>query len=284
MMYSLRNAIFRFLPDTNDCPDVVLRIQGLKHVRSIEFDPITQHIYWIDGRTLSIRKTLENKTHSSIMISGNSGHPVDLALDSLGRLLFWSCAINDAINVTKLDNASALGVVVKGDGEKPRNIAIHSEKRFLFWTDIGRKMRVMRSKMDGKERIVIATDLEQPTSIAVDTISNIVYWAHGNQIEYADFDGNNRRILISPVGQGSTIYLSVFLDFIYWFDKETSSLERINKSGNGRKTIMNKVLTDLITINTPQDDIMKTHICSSFRDFGGCSHFCIGTVSSRYVF
>ncbi|XP_003704485.2 low-density lipoprotein receptor-related protein 6 [Megachile rotundata] len=281
MMYSLRNAIFRFLPDTNDCPDVVLRIQGLKNARSIEFDPITQHIYWIDGRTLSIRKTLENKTHSTIVVSGNSGHPVDLALDSLGRLLFWSCAVNDAINVTKLDNGSALGVVVKGDGEKPRNIAIHSEKRLLFWTDVGRKMRIMRSKMDGKERIVVATDLEPPTSIAVDATSNIVYWAHGNQIECADFDGNNRRILVSPIGKGSTIYLAVFFDFVYWFDRETSNLERVNKFGSGRKIIMNKVFTDLITVNTPEEDIMKTHICSPFRDHGGCSHFCIGTTSSR---
>ncbi|XP_076640079.1 low-density lipoprotein receptor-related protein 6 isoform X1 [Colletes latitarsis] len=281
MMYSLRNAIFRFLPDTSDCSDVVLRIQGLKNVRSIEFDPVTQHIYWIDGRTSSIRKTLENKTHSSVMVSGSFGHPVDLALDPLGRLLFWSCAINDAINVTKLDNGSALGIVVKGDGEKPRNIAIHSEKRLLFWTDVGRKVRVMRSKMDGEERVVIAIDLEQLTSIAVDAISNIVYWAHGNRIEYADFDGNNRKILVSPVKQGSTIYLSVFLDFVYWFDKETSSLERINKSGNGRKVIMNKMLTDIITVNTPQIDTIKTHICSPFRDYGGCSHFCIGTTLSK---
>ncbi|XP_033324031.1 low-density lipoprotein receptor-related protein 6 [Megalopta genalis] len=280
MMYSLRNAIYRFLPDTNDCPDIVLRIQGLKNVRSIEFDPITQHIYWIDGRTSSIRKTLENKTHSTIVVSGGSGHPVDLALDSLGRLLFWSCAINDAINVTKLDNGSALGIVVKGDGEKPRNIAIHSEKRLLFWTDVGRKMRVMRSKMDGKERVVIATDLEQPTSIAVDAVFNVIYWAHGNRIECADFDGNDRKILVSPVKQGSIIYLAVFFDFVYWFDKDALSLERVNKSGNGRKIVMNKALTDLITVNAPQNDIMKTHICSPFRDYGGCSHFCIGTTTS----
>lgn len=197
--------------------------------------------------------------------------------------MFWSCAINDAINVTKLDNGSALGIVVKGDGEKPRNIAIHSEKRLLFWTDVGRKMRVMSSKMDGKERTIIATDLEQPTSIAVDTVSNIVYWAHGNRIESADFDGNNRRTLVSPVLQRPTVYfyLTVFDEFIYWFDRETSSLERVSKSGSGRKVITNKMLSDLITVNTPQDDVMNTHICSPFRDYGGCSHFCIGTTSSK---
>ena len=131
MMYSLPDTIFRFLPDTSDCPDIVLRIQGLKHVRSIEFDSINQQIYWIDDQTLSIRKTQENRTYSSIIVSEKSGDPVDLALDPLGRLLFWSCTINDAINVIKLDNDSALGIVVKGDGEKP-SISQYILKRDYF--------------------------------------------------------------------------------------------------------------------------------------------------------
>ncbi|XP_047359021.1 low-density lipoprotein receptor-related protein 6 [Vespa velutina] len=279
MIYSLRNIMGRFLPDSTDCPDIVMRVQGLKNVRSIEFDPITQHVYWIDGRNLSIRKTLDNRTHASVVISGGSGHPFDLALDPLGRLLFWSCATNDAINVTKLDNGSALGVVVKGEGEKPRNIAVHPEKRLLFWIDIGDKMKLLQSKMDGKQRVIIASDLEQPTSLTVDTVANIVYWAHGKQIEFSDFNGNNKRILVST-GQGVATHLSVLYDYLYWFDREMQVLERVNKkTGIRKKVLMNRALTDLITVRTPEDHIMESHVCSPFHDYGGCSHFCIGTTS-----
>ncbi|KAG7206637.1 hypothetical protein KM043_000315 [Ampulex compressa] len=281
VIYSLRNAMVRFLPDINDCPDTVLRLQGLKNVRAVEFDPITQHIYWIDGRSQSIRKTLENKTHSGVMVSGGSGQPFDLALDPLGRQLFWSCAINDAINVTRLDNGSALGVVVKGEGEKPRNIAIHSEQRLLFWIDVGRKMKIVQSKMDGKERTIIAVDLDQPTGLAVDTVANLVYWAHGKYIEFSDFGGRNRRVLTST-GHGSAMYLSVLFEYVYWFDKESQTLERANKSsGMGRKVMMNRALTDMITVMTPADSTMESHICSPFHDYGGCSHFCIGTLAPR---
>ncbi|XP_012280055.1 low-density lipoprotein receptor-related protein 6 [Orussus abietinus] len=280
MVYSLRNVMSRFLPDTNDCPDIVLRVQGLKNVRAIEFDPITQHVYWIDGRTLSIRKALENRTHAGVLISGGSGHPFDLALDPLGRLLFWSCAASDAINVTRLDNGSALGVVVKGEGEKPRNIAVHPEKRLLFWTDIGGKMRVMQGKMDGKERIVIATDLEQPTSLALDTDADLVFWAQGRLVEFADLNGGNRRTLVS-VGQASVSHLAVLFEYLYWFDRDTQTVERANKTaGTARRTLMSRPITDLVTVRTPDDLVMESHVCSPFHDYGGCSHFCIGSPSS----
>lgn len=52
--------------DTSDYPDIVLRIRGLQHVRSIEFDPINQYIYWIDDQTLSIRKTFEDNNDGEV--------------------------------------------------------------------------------------------------------------------------------------------------------------------------------------------------------------------------
>ncbi|XP_057340651.1 low-density lipoprotein receptor-related protein 6 [Microplitis mediator] len=281
MIYSTRNLMGRYLPDADDCPDVVMKIQGLRNIKSIDLDPITQHIYWIDGRSMSIRKTLENRTHASVIISGGNGfHPFDLALDPLGRLLFWSCTTNDAINVTRLDNGSALGVVVKGEGEKPRNIAVHPEKRLLFWTDVGEKMKVIQSAMDGKDRITIATDLNQPTSLAIDTISDLIFWAHGHQIEVAELGGNGRRVLISIDELGAIAYLAVFNEYIYWFNRESQIVERVNvTSGLERQSVLNRLVTDFITVRTPEDLVMESHVCSPFQDYGGCSHFCIGTES-----
>ncbi|KAJ8675255.1 hypothetical protein QAD02_011041 [Eretmocerus hayati] len=286
MVYSFRNMMGRFLPDTKDCPDVTLRVQGLKNVRAIEFDPISQYIYWIrtgDGRTSSIRKTLENRTHAVVVLPGGSGHPFDLALDPLGRLLFWSCSMNDAINVTRLDSDTSLGVVVKGEGEKPRNIALHPERRLLFWTDVGDKMRVMQALMDGKERIVIASDLETPTGLAIDTASNLVYWAHGRQIEYADIGGGNRRILVASI-QGSLMHLSVLFDHVYWFDRDSQMVERVDKTtGSGRKTVMSsRALTDLVSVRMPSDSAMESNMCSPLHEYGGCSHICVsGTAGVR---
>lgn len=46
-------------------------------------------------------------------------------------MLFWSCAVTETINVTRLTNSSFHGTIVKSfDGEKPRNLALHPEKGY----------------------------------------------------------------------------------------------------------------------------------------------------------
>jgi len=40
-------ALTRLMPFGEDCPDVILPIQGLKWVKAVEFDPLTQFVYWV---------------------------------------------------------------------------------------------------------------------------------------------------------------------------------------------------------------------------------------------
>lgn len=54
MLYSQRNLAVRLLPDTSDCPEVVLPIHGLKAVKAIDFDPVQQYLYWVCSQLLSI--------------------------------------------------------------------------------------------------------------------------------------------------------------------------------------------------------------------------------------
>jgi len=86
----------------------------------------------------------------------------------------------------------AIGTVDTGNSEKPRSIAVHPTKRLLFWTDVGSRQAVIRAKMDGSSSMVLAIQLEGVTSLAVDPISNLVYFAHGRKIEYMDISGKNR--------------------------------------------------------------------------------------------
>lgn len=47
LLYSQRNSLNRLLLDTSDCPDVPLPVQGLKNIRALEFDPVSQYLYWV---------------------------------------------------------------------------------------------------------------------------------------------------------------------------------------------------------------------------------------------
>lgn len=149
MIYSRRNLAVRLLPDTSDCPEAVLPIQGLKSVKAIDFDPVDNFLYWvnkfyctiytciimsvlfqIEGKTQSIKRADVIGSHTSIVVQGNTDtSPFDIVIDSIGRLLFWSCTKQDVINVTSLNNSGSLGVVHHRDGEKPRFLALHPGKR-----------------------------------------------------------------------------------------------------------------------------------------------------------
>lgn len=97
----------------------------------------------------------------------------------------------NSTSLHSLDGYS-IGTVDTGNSEKPRSIAVHPTKRLLFWTDVGSRQAVIRAKIDGSDSIVLAIQLEGVTSLAVDPISNMVYFAHGKKIEVLDINGKNR--------------------------------------------------------------------------------------------
>lgn len=72
-----------------------------------------------------------------------SNQPFDLVIDSIGKLLFWTCSTQDVINVTRLNDSESLGIVHSRNGEKPRLLAIHPTKRFVhllkFYYTAGQK-------------------------------------------------------------------------------------------------------------------------------------------------
>lgn len=66
--------------------------------------PLLKFYYFsqIDGRG-QIKKSLENGTKPTLLIGGSGSHsqPFDLAVDIIGRMLFWTCSHANTINITK---------------------------------------------------------------------------------------------------------------------------------------------------------------------------------------
>ena len=53
LLFGQKNSLSRLVPDTADCPDVVLPIHGVKNIKAVEFDPVSQYIYWVRVNLLS---------------------------------------------------------------------------------------------------------------------------------------------------------------------------------------------------------------------------------------
>lgn len=89
-------------------------------------------------------------------------------------------------------NGATIGIIDTGDSEKPRNLAIHTMRRLLFWTDVGSQQAILRARVDGAEKTVLAFKLEGVTALAVDQVNDMVYYAHGKRIDAMDLNGKNK--------------------------------------------------------------------------------------------
>lgn len=69
--------------------------------------------------------------------------------------------------------------------------------RLMFWTEIGSVVKIERAGMDGSERTaVVNSSLGWPGGVAVDTISDRVYWTDERlrAIGSATLDGEDIRV------------------------------------------------------------------------------------------
>ncbi|CAH1173635.1 unnamed protein product [Phaedon cochleariae] len=286
MIYSLRNMVVRLVPDTSDCPEAVLPIHGLKAIKAIDFDPKSNFLYWIDGKSHSVKRSeaserkyeVERQKFDNIVVNNKESLPYDLAVDSIGRTLFWTCALKDVINVTRLDNSNPFGIIEKKDGEKPRLIALHVAKRLLFFTDVGKMpefTQLIRTRLDGSHRMIIKR-ASNITAIAVDTENDLLIWAQGHSIYVSNIDGENQHVLLNE-SNSKIVQLTVHTGWLYWIDKEIDQLQRLEiLSGKSRSVLPVQAshILDLISVQAPAD-----HLCNLTHQ-KKCSHFCLHEGSS----
>jgi low density lipoprotein receptor-related protein 5/6 len=170
LLFGQKNKISRLLLDEahpDEVHDLVLPVRGARDIRSLDYDPQSRLIYWIDHGSkkksehpprVSIKRAFDNGTlhpekrlHYSREI--RSLIPYDLKVDWNSRLLFWTCERTNSINVTRLDYledsdydeefeeeedgennridnpAYIVGSILTGGEDKPRSITVHPYKR-----------------------------------------------------------------------------------------------------------------------------------------------------------
>ncbi|CAG9761873.1 unnamed protein product [Ceutorhynchus assimilis] len=270
MIYSLKNLVVRLVPDTSDCPEAVLPVQGLKAVRAIDFDPKNNALYWIDGKVHAIKSSKMNTTTvtSLFVQNGHDIKPYDIAVDTIGRLLFWTCAAQNVINVTRLDNNNPFGSLKNSDSEKPRLIVIHVTKRLLFYTDVGTSPQLIRTRLDGSHRIII-TKADDIAAIAVDTENDSIVWSQGHSIYISNIDGENKHVVVNESSHKIS-HLTVHAGWLYWIDRDLNQLQRLElTTGKSRSTLSIQAshIVDLISVKK-----LENHSCA---DQKRCSHFCV---------
>ncbi|XP_058118715.1 prolow-density lipoprotein receptor-related protein 1 [Anopheles ziemanni] len=234
---------------------------NLTNAITLDFDWQEQCYYWSDvTRTVITVKRMcgvDNGTQPrpiDVVHRTNLKNPEGLAVDWVGRNLYWCDKGLDTIEVSRLDGRFRR-VLIDQELQKPRAIALDPYRRMMYWTDWGDRPHIGRAGMDGSNQTILIKDqLGWPNALTISFETNQLFWgdAREDYIAVSDLDGQNVRILLTKTRQPSlnlhhVFAIAVWEDRIYWSDLDTKSIEYCHKfRGDGCGTLIN-------TIHRPMD-------------------------------
>uniref|UniRef100_A0A8B9LU25 Low-density lipoprotein receptor-related protein 2 n=1 Tax=Astyanax mexicanus TaxID=7994 RepID=A0A8B9LU25_ASTMX len=168
--------------------------------------------------------------------------PDGIAVDWVGRHIYWTDAGTNRIEVAKLDGRYRKWLI-HSDLDQPAAIVVSPANGMMYWTDWGRSPKIEAAWMDGQHRqVLLDEDLGWPTGLALDYLNeNRIYWCDSkeNIIESMKADGTDRKIIMSG-DIGNPYSLDLFEGHVYWTTKAKGEVWKTNKFGKGDKV---KVLT-----------------------------------------
>jgi hypothetical protein len=107
--------------------------------------------------------------------------------------------------------------------------------------------------MDGQQRTSIVNDsIQMPIGLTLDLIREEVYFTdhHLNYIEVVNYNGENRRKLLANTHfLHGPMSLTLFENYLYWFDANSNEVRRLNRFERGIKAQKHERILSRIGIN-----------------------------------
>ncbi|XP_076114053.1 low-density lipoprotein receptor-related protein 4-like [Mytilus galloprovincialis] len=220
-------------------PDVKIPLKGVKKIIAIDYNPISNMIYWSDQDLNTISAAYLDGSGQKI-ISSKVKSSDGIAVDWINQVLFWTDTGSDKIEQANLDGTKQITILSK-DLDEPRDIAVDPVEKFVYWSDWGQQPKLERSRYNGTDRqILIDSEIQWPNGLALDLADRKLYWgdAKKQRIERANLDGSNREVVIST-DIPHLFGLSLLGNHIYWSDWKDTSLNRCDKrTGKNKVTIL----------------------------------------------
>ncbi|CAG0887744.1 unnamed protein product [Cyprideis torosa] len=282
LLLARRKDVRRISLDTPDYTGVVVQASGIKHMIAVDYDPHEQMVYWTDEELHCIRRSPLNGTGAvETVLSEEINHPDGLALDTIGRNLYWTDTGTDRIEVVRLDGR-ARKILIHTDLDQPRALALDPPEGVFFWTDWGENPRVERANLDGSgRRMIVKNGLGWPNGIALDTRSKEVYWADAlhDKIEMCTYDGKHRQVLLDR-GLQHPFGFTLLGDDLFWSDWQSRRVEKVDKRTGKGRTIIAELLPDLMGL-AAVDLSAAPGWTPCVENDGGCSHLCLALPPER---
>ncbi|XP_052831949.1 low-density lipoprotein receptor-related protein 1B isoform X1 [Octopus bimaculoides] len=212
--------------------NIEMVVNDLNHVIALDYDWVDQYIYWshISASNSKIFRTQMNSSNVQVLHETNIKDPDGIAVDWIGRNLYWCDRTTHTIEVSQL-NGNHRKVLLHKGLDHPRAIEVYPAKGLLFYTDWGSSPHIGRVKMDGTNRIkIIDQNLIWPNALTIDYVTNKIFWADGRlkYIAFANLDGTNIKKIIKEY-LSHVFAITTIEGFIFWSDWGTENIHRAMK-------------------------------------------------------
>lgn len=257
--------------------------QDLMNVVAIDFDYKDQKMYFCDVTAKTIFRSDygsdgENKVTKEPVIKHDSHGLEGLAIDWVGRKLYWLDRHSKNLDVSELDGTNRK--TLKSGVVDPRAVVVHPGIGYLYFSSWHLQAYIAKMGMDGSNFTRILTweqDIAWPNALTIDYFTDRIYWAdaHLDYIAFTDLEGHNRHVVLSGAKVPHVFALSVFDDYVYWTDWNLKAIMRANKfNGKDLQTLRNTTHRPYdIHINHRLRQVPYTNPCG--ENNGGCTHLCL---------
>ncbi|XP_071087300.1 sushi, von Willebrand factor type A, EGF and pentraxin domain-containing protein 1-like [Haliotis cracherodii] len=191
-------------------------------------DPITGHIWSVN---------LSDFTHKAVALPNNV-RLGSSAYDPVTNHIFYADKYRPAIHSVgpkKSKTYIKLNWAAAVDG-----ISIDPVSRLIFYTDKGNDVIGVVTMVTKYHKIVIRAATYMPRHIEVDPLHGVMYWTdwgEDNRIERANYDGSDRRVLVSSIWpEGLTLDRDA--QKLYWSDAGSKTLEMMDLEEGNRTTLL----------------------------------------------
>ncbi|KAI5732042.1 hypothetical protein M8J77_020305 [Diaphorina citri] len=288
LLYTSRFGVIRRISlDTADLLPVTLPFP--EYMSSIFFDYHYSKnlIYFADMRSGNLRTfDMSDSTRIKPIPLMNDTIRDNFVIDWVANNIYYIDSQMHTINVARSDGQHKK--ILVNDLMEPLAIAVYPRRGLLFYShwglyDNSPTTKIEKVYLDGSYRtVLVEEDLAFPNELAIDFKQRRLFWADSTnkRIEYCDFFGRSRKIVISKVAPyGLSVRQSpgkAFIVELYWTDWEAMSVVIAReKSDTGQ--------WDVHLIRSNQEDFLNIKAISASKqltwnpcaqDNGGCSHLC----------
>lgn len=183
-------GIYRLTLGTGQVQSVVRDSSGLTAggsggasyaVRSIAVDWINYNVYFItvDSDRTHIEVCQLDGKHRKILLSTRTETPTSVAVDPIGRYLYWADqGQKPSIQRSLLDGSNRQMVIHEGIGE-PTDLVVDPNTHMVYWTD-AKLDGIYRVRADGGRKELVRGDIASAAGIALN--GQTMYWTD-NRLE-----------------------------------------------------------------------------------------------------